>query len=82
MHPTLDAPPISAALFHSRASGFPLHLCTYVLLDENGNDAADLGRLVVIHVTALNGERFRLRDPGDIHRFLGAVGRVPDEVAL
>jgi hypothetical protein len=80
MHTMFDAPPISAALFHSRSSGFPLLLCTYVLLDENGNDTADLERLVVIRVTALNSERFRLRDPGDIQRFLAAVGRLPDEV--
>jgi hypothetical protein len=81
MHTTLDAPLIGAALFHSRSGGFPLHLCTYALLDENGNDTADLDRLVVIRVTALNGERFRLRDPGDIRRFLAAVGRSPDEAA-
>jgi hypothetical protein len=80
MHTTLDAPLIGAALFHSRTGGFPLHLCTYVLLDENGNDTADLDRFVLIRVTALNGERFRLRDPDDIRRFLAAVGRVPDEV--
>lgn len=80
MHTTLDAPLTGAALFHSRASGFPLLLCTYVLLDENGNNTADLERLVVIRVTAINGERFRLRDPGDIQRFLVAVGRLLDEV--
>jgi hypothetical protein len=80
MHTTVDAPLTIAPLFHSRAGGFPLHLCTYVLLDENGNDTADLDQVVVIRVTALNGERFRLRDPGDIRRFLAAVGRVPDEV--
>lgn len=80
MHTTLDAPLTGAALFHSRAGGFPLLFCTYVLLDENGNDTTDLERLVVIRVTAINGERFRLRDPGDISRFLVAVGRLPDEV--
>lgn len=80
MHTILDVPPISAALFHSRAGGFPLLLCTYALLDENGNETAHLERLVVIRVAALNGERFRLRDPGDIQRFLAAVGRLPDEV--
>jgi hypothetical protein len=80
MHTTLDAPLTSAALFHSRTGGFPLLLCTYALLDENGNDAADLEHLVVIRVTALNGERFRLRDPDDIRRFLAVVGRIPDEV--
>ena len=80
MHTTLDAPPINAALFHSRAGGFPLLFCTYVLLDENGNDTTDLERLVVIRVTAINGERFRLRDPGDIRRFLVAVGRISDGV--
>jgi hypothetical protein len=80
MHTTLDAPLIGAALFHSRCGGFPLHLCTYTLLDCDGNDTADLDRLVVIRVTALNGERFRLRDLGDIRRFLAAVGRTSDEV--
>jgi hypothetical protein len=39
-----------------------------------------LARVAVVSVTALNGERFRLRDPGDIRRFLTAVGRSPDEV--
>jgi hypothetical protein len=89
MHALLDAPPISAAMFHSRAGGFPLLLCTYALLDENNNDTAELDHVVVIRVTALNGGsqdeakplRFRLRDPGDIHRFLVAVGRLADEVA-
>lgn len=80
MHTTLDAPPINAALFHSRAGGFPLLLCTYALLDEHSNDTSNLDHVVVIRVTALNGERFRLRDPGDIRRFLVAVGRLPDEV--
>lgn len=80
MHTTLDAPPIGTALFHSRAGGFPLLLCTYVLLDENGNETADREQLVVVRVAALNGERFRLRDPGDIQHFLTAVGRLPDEV--
>jgi hypothetical protein len=70
-------------LFHSRAGGFPLPLplCTYVLLDANGNDVSDLDRVVVVRVTALNGERFRLRDREDIHRFLAAVGRLRDEEA-
>lgn len=80
MHTALDAPLTSAALFHIRAGGFPLYLCTYALLDNNGNDAADLDHLVVIRVTALNGERFRLRDPRDIQRFLTAVGRISNEV--
>lgn len=80
MHTTLDVPPINAALFHSRAGGFPLLLCTYALLDEHSNDTSNLDHVVVIRVTALNGERFRLRDPGDIRRFLAAVGRLPDEV--
>ena len=75
MHPTLDAPLIGAALFHSRAGGFPLLLCTYALLDTDGNDTADLDRVVVVRVTALNGERFRLRNADDIRRFLVAVGR-------
>jgi len=83
MHPTLDAPLIGAALFHSRAGGFPLLLCTYALLDTDGNDTADLDRVVVVRVTALNGERFRLRNADDIRRFLVAVGRhCCDEVAL
>lgn len=82
MHTTVDAPLTIAPLFHSRSGGFPLHLCTYVLLDENGNDTADLDRFVLIRVTALNGERFRLRDPGDIQRFLAAVGRLSNEATL
>lgn len=80
MHTTLDAPLIGAALFHSCCGGFPLLLCSYALLDENSNDTADLDQVVVIRVTALNGERFRLRDPDDIRRFLVAVGRTDDEV--
>jgi hypothetical protein len=80
MHMTLDAPLIGAALFHSRAGGFPLLLCTYALLDEHSNATSDLDHVVVIRVTALNGERFRLRDQDDIQRFLAAVGRLPDEV--
>jgi hypothetical protein len=80
MHPLLDSPPVGAALFHSRVGGFPLLLCTYVLLDADSNATDDLTRVAVVSVTALNGERFRLRDPGDIHRFLAAVGRSPDEV--
>ena len=80
MHTLLDAPLTSAALFHSRAGGFPLLLCSYSLLDENSNDTADLDQAVVIRVTALNGERFRLRDPSDIRRFLVAVGRPGTEV--
>jgi hypothetical protein len=80
MHPLLDSPLIGAALFHSRVGGFPLLLCTYVLLDADSNATDDLARVTVVTVTALNGERFRLRDPGDIQRFLAAVGRVADEV--
>jgi hypothetical protein len=79
MHTTLDAPLISAALFHSRAGGFPLLLCTYTLLDADSNDTTDLDQVTVIRVTALNGERFRLRDPDDIQRFLIAIGRLSDE---
>lgn len=82
MHTTLDAPPISAALFHSRAGGFPLHLCTYALLDADSNDTADLDQVVVVRITALNGERFRLRDPAEIRRFLIAVGRLSGEEVL
>jgi len=78
----LDAPPIGAALFHSRTGGFPLSLCTYALLDEHSNDTSELAHVVIIRVTALNGERFRLRDADDIQRFLAAVGRLADEVAL
>jgi len=76
MHTTLDAPLIGAPSFHSRAGGFPLFLCTYALLDEHSNDTADLDRIVVVRVTGLNGERFRLRDPDDIRRFLAAIGRL------
>ena len=82
MDTMLDAPLIGAALFHSRAGGFPLLHCTYALLDADGNDTADMDHVVVIRVTALNGERFRLRDPVDIRRFRAAVGRRTDEVAL
>lgn len=80
MQAILDAPLIGAALFHSRSGGFPLHLCTYALLDEHSNDTDDLDQVTVIRVTALNGERFRLRDSSDIQRFLAAVGRTPNEV--
>ena len=55
MHTTLDAPIVSAALFHSRCGGFPLLLCSYTLLDENSNDTAEFDRVVVVRVTALNG---------------------------
>lgn len=81
MHPHIEAPLTDAALYHSRSGGFPLFLCSYVLLDADSNDTANLDQVVVIRVTALNGERFRLRDPGDIRRFLTAVGRLSDEVA-
>jgi hypothetical protein len=80
MHTMLDAPMVGAVLFHSRCGGFPLLLCSYALLDENGNDTADFGQVVVIRVTALNGERFRLRDRDDIRRFLAAIGRCDAEV--
>jgi hypothetical protein len=80
MHTTLDAPLVSAALFHSRTGGFPLLLCSYALFDENSNDTAELDQVVVVRITVLNGERFRLRDPDDIRRFLAAVGRIDDEV--
>jgi hypothetical protein len=80
MHPLIDAPLTSAALFHSRSGGFPLLLCSYALLDADSNATDDLAHIAVVSVTALNGERFRLRDPGDIQRFLAAVGRVADEV--
>ncbi len=80
MHTTLDTPLIGAALFHSRVGGFPLLLCTYVLLDADSNATDDLTHVAVVSVTALNGERFRLRDPGDIQRFLAAIGRSPDAV--
>jgi len=33
-----------------------------------------------MRVTALNGERFRLRDQDDIRRFLAAVVRLSNEV--
>ncbi len=80
MHPLIEAPIVGAALFHSRAGGFPLLLCSYVLLDADSNDTAELDQVAVIRVTALNGERFRLRDPSDIRRFLQAVNRLADEV--
>jgi hypothetical protein len=82
MHALSETPMTSTALFHSRAGGFPLLLCTYALLDRNGNDTADLDVMVVVRVTALNGERFRLRDGDDIRRFLAAVGRLPAGVGL
>lgn len=78
IHATIQSDPV---LFHSRASGFPLHRCTYALLDANGNGTADLAQLAVLRVTAMNGERFRLRYPADIQRFLAAAGRLTDEVA-
>lgn len=78
---TLDTPLTGTAFFHSRAGGFPLFLCSYALLDADGNSAADLDYIAVVQVTALNGERFRLRDRDDIRRFLAAVGRLADEVA-
>ena len=81
MHPLIEAPLIGATLFHSRCGGFPLLLCSYVLLDADSNDTAKLDQVAVIRVTALNGERFRLRDPDDIRRFLQAVGRLADEMA-
>ena len=80
MHATLDAPLTSVALFHSRAGGFPLLLCSYALLDENSNATADFDQAVVIRITALNGERFRLHDHSDICCFLAAVGRLAAEV--
>jgi len=83
MDTLLDVPLIDTALFQSHAGGFPLLLCSYALLDEQSNDTADLDHVVVIRVTALNGERFRLRNADDIRRFLVAVGRhCCDEVAL
>ncbi|NTU81195.1 MAG: hypothetical protein HGA45_17740 [Chloroflexales bacterium] len=82
MHTTLDAPPIGAALFHSRVGGFPLLLCTYALLDVDSNDTPELDQVVVVRITALNGERFRLRDPAEIRRFLVAIGRLSDAEVL
>lgn len=82
MHPTLDAPLTGAALFHSRSGGFPLLLCTYTLLDVDSNDTADLDQIVVVRITALNGERFRLRDPAEIRRFLAAIGRLSNAEVL
>lgn len=80
MHTKIEAPLTGAALFHSRVGGFPLLLCSYALLDEDSNDTPELDQVVIIRVTALNGERFRLRDPGDIRRFLNAIDRLSDEV--
>jgi hypothetical protein len=82
MHATLDAPLIGAALFHSRAGGFPLLFCSYALLDADSNDTSDLDQVVVVRVTALNGERFRLRDSDEIQRFLVAIGRLSDAEVL
>lgn len=81
MHTTLEAPLIGAALFHSRCGGFPLLCCSYVLLDADSNDTAELDGVVVVRVTATNGERFRLRDADDIRRFLAAIGRIDGGVA-
>jgi hypothetical protein len=76
---TLLAPAsVAHTLFHSRAGGFPLPF-SYVLLDADGNDVRALDRVIVVRVTALNGERFRLRDHKDIRRFLTAVGRLRRE---
>jgi len=80
MHSRIEAPLVGAAMFHSRAGGFPLHFCTYALLDADSNDTAEIDHVVVIRVTALNGERVRLRDADDIQRFLVAVGRLSDAV--
>ena len=80
MHRLIEAPLTGAALFHCRSGGFPLLLCSYALLDADGNDTGELDRVVLIRVTALNGERFRLRDREEIRRFLATVGRLADEV--
>lgn len=82
MLPLPDTPVGDAQLFHSRAGGFPLLLCTYTLLDTNGNDTCELDQVVVVRVTALNGVRFWLRDAEEIRRFLIAIGRPPAGVAL
>jgi hypothetical protein len=79
MHPLIEAPIAGAALFRSRSGGFPLYLYSYILLDADSNYTADLDQVVVIRVTGLNGERFRLRTPDDIRRFLQAVSRLADE---
>ena len=81
MHALAYVPTTGTALFHSRYGGFPLLLCSYVLLDADGNNTADLDAIVVVCVTAINGERFRLRDPDDIQGFLAAVERFVTEVA-
>lgn len=81
MRPTPDVPHIDTTLFHSRVGGFPLFFCTYTLLDADSNPTDDLSQVVIIRVTALNGERFRLRHPADICRFLAAVGCQYDEEA-
>ncbi|HMQ30205.1 MAG TPA: hypothetical protein PKD53_05725 [Chloroflexaceae bacterium] len=59
MHPLIKAPITSAVLFHSCSGGFPLHLCSYVLLDADSNNTAEPDQVVVIRVTALNSEHFR-----------------------
>lgn len=60
-------------LFHSRCGGFPLRLCSYALLDAEGVETPDPAQVATVRVTASNGERFRLRDPAEIRRFLTAV---------
>jgi hypothetical protein len=90
MHTTLGAPPQSAALFHSRAGGFPLLFCSYALLDADSNETTELDQVVVVRVTAHNGGsqdeakplRFRLRDLDEIRRFLIAIGRLSNEEVL
>lgn len=75
-------PRVVSPLFHSRCGGFPLRHCSYALLDAAGVETPDPAQVATVRVTASNGERFRLRDPGDIRRFLAAVGRCADvEVA-
>jgi hypothetical protein len=75
MSTILDPTLIDTTLFHCRAGGFPLPFCSYTLLDTDGNEAGDPAQIVIVRVTTLNGERFRLRDPDDICRFLEAIGR-------
>jgi hypothetical protein len=41
---------------------------------------ADPEQIAVLRFTAMHGERFRLRDPADIQRFLATVGRLTGEV--
>ncbi|MFV9505478.1 MAG: hypothetical protein AB4911_13060 [Oscillochloridaceae bacterium umkhey_bin13] len=74
MQSMLDAP-LTTTLFHCRTGGFPLARCSYALLDADGNATNEHDRVAIVRVTAISGERFRLRDRAEIQRFLRAIGR-------